>query len=242
MLEGSDSLNAVLFVQPSLGQQPDAADVWPMLFDGEKPDAFQRTPGMPLPVTTASGQRDGANVQITAQVGRIDLVWTRSPIDETGRPGQFADISGAINIAASALGRLTDGIEPARLGLAINTSSKIGNADPAAALSSLLERVYFPPTASDAIYRVNLQRDLPGMEEAKLNRLSTWLTGAHQMFSLNPGTPFPVVMETISYMAHNVDVNTIGQLTFDRMKPRDLIDVIKTEAIEVLSQGLRFYG
>ncbi|WP_232494897.1 hypothetical protein [Novosphingobium kaempferiae] len=241
MLEGVDGITAVFFGQPALREQPDATDVWAKLFDGAKPDAYNRNVSGPLPFSTAQGLWGNDNVQVTAQVGRIDLQWTRPPADEMGRPQQFHDVQKSLRTVVDALKRLAATTSPARLALLVNTSSKTLDSDPAEALSSLLGKVFFPPEATDAIYRLNLRRELTSAPNISLNRLSVWQTGVHQLFGFNPNDATPAVLESANFIAHNIDVNTIGILSQDR-EYSAVIDEMESEALLILEQGISFYG
>ncbi|WP_206240387.1 hypothetical protein [Novosphingobium terrae] len=241
MLEGADGIIAVFFGQPTLKEQPDAPDIWATLFDGAKPDAYNRNTSGPFPISTANGQWNSAKVQVTAQIGRIDLQWNALPGDEMGRPQQFPDIEAWVEKACTALKCLAGSMRAVRLALVVNTSSKIPEGDPAVALSKLLGKVSFPPHGSDLLYRVNVQRSLLAAPSIKLNRLSTWQSGAHQLFAFNPTASAPAVLEAINYISHNVDINTLGVLDPAHANAEEIINEMYNEAISILKLGRSFY-
>lgn len=242
MLEGADSVIAVLFGQPVPMGQADAQDIWATLFEGTKPDSYNRNIAAPLPLSTATGRWDEASVQITVQPGRVDLAWTKPPADEMQRPQQFADITKAVETASITLKKLVASMKPVRLALVANTSSKTGDLDPAQALSSLLGRVYFPPNATDSLYRLNVQRDISYASGLKLNRLSTWQTGVQQLVAFDNGSSAPLTFESCNYVAHNIDVNTLGIINVDTPLIERIVDELSQEATQILKQGVSFYG
>jgi hypothetical protein len=88
----SDQLQSVVFLRPEAPLS--AVDVWQRVFD-TTPDSFQRQPTNPT-VSNAWGTKDGLQLNIISQIGRVDFTFLPGPLETTENFPQIENFPAAL--------------------------------------------------------------------------------------------------------------------------------------------------
>lgn len=203
----AESLLAAVFLKP--GTPTNASDIWQKIF-GSAPDAFQRStaPNAP-PGSTAQGARDGLQINISSQVGRVDFVCLPGPLGMTEEFPAIEDYRSALTKLSSYAGKFAENIAVPRVGVVLNLN-QVAKPEEVGSLISRQTGVPFPSNALDPLYQFNVRRALSSRTDVTVNRLCTWGTGEAQMLTVNPQTGgSPIIVVAQSFVTLKVDVNTL---------------------------------
>ncbi len=236
----ADNVQGVLFLTPGQAQD-DAIKLWESLFPGDSPDAFQRANTSPssILVSTASGERSGHQVVVTANVGRIDI--TLYPPQATigsPVPARIADVAGAAKHLASMLKLFTERLEVLRIALVLDLSKTVSPGGESAALLELLPEFPFPKNVLDVALQFNSRRPLTTVPDLEINRLCIWTTGHIGVTQIVPGRGH-VMMRTSPFVGIKVDINTAPEAPPTSGASALIIDEMLAESLIIYHDGLK---
>jgi hypothetical protein len=230
----ADGIQAVLFTTPGL-QHPDALKVWNWLFDGESPDNFQRGQPGPNQISNASAVRGLYNIVATSQFGRITISAHASEAPGDGPP-QIKDYEAALDEVAKLTRNVVDRIESNRLGLTLNMSQLTEAEGINEQMEKLTGGIKFPPSSTDLVYQFNQKTQLDFPKSVEINRICTWLTGAHQYFTMPTFGGVPTA-SNMPFIAFNIDINTAGTGHFTGAIADSIMNALAVEAKTAARKG-----
>ncbi|SFO18881.1 hypothetical protein [Sphingomonas sp. OK281] len=243
----ADSIKAVLFTAP-FGSHRDASELWAEAFPGDTPDGYQRNPSAPNLQSSASGERYGFVINVTAQVGQISVVATPVFRQVPGlvmpglTPPRIAEVTDATYIAVEAMKRLAPSFQAARIALILELAKTAVGVVTADMMSEELPNVPFPPGSIEPSFQFNSLAPLPSAPHITLNRICIWSSGQVGFFGGNmPGVPANGPMAMSSFIGFNVDVNTSPSQNLFGVNLTDAFDCLRSEALSIAENQMRHF-
>ena len=241
----ADTVQGVVFTNPR-ATQIDAMALWAQLFPGDTPDGFQRNVNAPNLLSTASGERNGYNLTVNSQVGRVDLVIGPSVstlgIVSPSEPPRIDDIEGATIHLTDLQKRIADLCTAIRLSVVLDTGVTVARGEEANAVQELLEGVAIPSGAVN----VNFQFNVPVMSESvsglPINRHCLFNSGEVGFFQAAP-TPvgIPQRVNTTPFVGIKADVNTHPRNSIPPGSYAAVIDELAAHAVKVVRNGMKSF-
>ncbi|WP_156963692.1 hypothetical protein [Muricoccus aerilatus] len=238
----ADSVQAVAFMAPGQ-QQRTALQLWEALFPGDAPDSFQRATGStPSLASNAAGARDGHNIMITSQVGRIDIFLGKVPSADDAGPPRIADVQAAVTRAAGFLRVTADRVAPVRIALVLDLSKSIEGGMESTSLMELLPGVGIPPDATDVTLQFNVRRAFGVASEIGMNRLCSWAHAQIGMMTtpMMPGQLMQIPMANMKFtpiVNVKIDVNSAPEARLSSDLVPALIEELRVEALAIYEEG-----
>jgi len=234
----ADSVHGVLFVAPGQ-QQDEALKLWDFLFPGHSPDGFQRNTSSPSLASTASGERNGYQVGLTAQVGRIDITINKqqNTFDANAGPPRIANVADALNQLVGLMKKVVGRVNVHRIGIILDLSKTVARGTENAELMHLLAGFPFPDNASDISVQFNSRVLLEGVANTEINRLCTWASG---QFHFIPNAPVPShALVPTPFVNVKIDINTIPTLRLAASDAELVLDAMLAESRALYAEGLK---
>lgn len=235
----ADSIHGVLFPVP--GQhQDDALKLWGSVFPNDSPDGFQRATSSPSLNSSASGEREGFNTTINAQVGRIDLILTHPlpqvPVDPS--PPRMGDIAGATARITDLMKRIILNMKVGRVAIVLDLAKSITPGSESEVLLQSLPNFPFPDNVSDVNLQFNSRRSFETVPDLLMNRLCTLATG-QVGFVINPQIQGSSVMKMTPYVGLKIDVNSNGNFQFPAEVVGSIINELSAEVLAIAGEGVK---
>lgn len=241
----ADSVQGVIFVAQGQ-QQGDAQDIWEQVFAGDRPDGYQRPLASPTLTSNANGLRGGYNVNIIAQVGRIDITLATQidPASNLNGPPRIADIQAAVKFVANLLQTISAKANPVRVAIVLDMAITVSHGTDSTKLREILGKFPLPENSTDIALQFNSRKVLDRPDGAALNRMCLWNSG--QMGFLQSNNPHGAlgggIMMMSSFVGMKVDVNTLQEFRVTAENVSGLIEEISKEVIAIGEEGLGRFG
>lgn len=232
MVWHADSVGGVIFRSPA-DPQPDALALWPMLFQSDMPDSFNRSTTNPAVGTTASGLRDGFGVTIQAAVGRVNITLQNTDQAEAGSYPRIADLSGALRRVSQALRIFTGQTTPPRAGLVLDLGQTVAPGSQIASLNELIGGAPFPPNSIDIQFQFNVRRTFSTAPHLSMNRLCTYYTGEAGFLNLETAPQPRMIVPMVPIVGLKVDVNTAPETRISTGNFPNVIAEMEQEALSI---------
>jgi hypothetical protein len=239
----ADSVQATIFIAPT-DLQRDALAIWSLVFPGNTPDAFQKAAASPNLHSSASGERNGYNVTIGSQVGRIDV--TLGPVlpamfglQPVTSPPRIDDLTSAATAAASILKVLTGHFTPARIAIVLDLAVTVPAGREVETLRRALPAVPIPDNSTDTVYQFNVSKPFNRFPSLPMNRLCTWTVGeigfiiGNNLNSMNPNS-----FQLTKFVGLKLDINTAPNRSIAEFDSGILADEMAAEACQLAADGI----
>ncbi|MHB0773420.1 hypothetical protein ACYCVF_33630 [Bradyrhizobium sp. 1.29L] len=249
MLWQADLVQAVIFSQPGV-PQPDALSLWMELFGSESPDSFNRLAQNPAAQTTAAGVRDGVNVTVASQIGRIDVLMQSpdsvvnvTPVESppsTEIP-VLEDFGKSVKQVSGYAAKLSTKVRPVRLAIVLSLLAKTeGNAT---SIITEASEASFPREASDAIYQFNVRDSLKCVPSVMINRICTWSQSQMQLlrFNVAQSGATPQLFQAVDAVSWKIDLNTLQTSTFDPAQAPEILSELADSIISISALGRKAF-
>ncbi len=242
----ADYVQAAAFLPPT-GVHADAIGIWGRIFPGDTPDGFQKAAASPNLLSTASGERNGLQVAVNAQIGRIDLNINPGSTVVAARhggsvPPRIADVPRAVATAAEYLKIMTKIGGAIRLALILDLAQTIPRNADAQAFAEAVPGVFMPEGALDTVYQFNARKTSYVSDAVELNRLFTVSAGDVGFVSgANVGAQQGNVIKMSRYLGFKIDVNTVAETRPTAALMDAQIDELANEALQIYSKGLEHF-
>lgn len=239
----AETLHAVTFYPP-MAETPDALQPWLKAF-GTSPQSLQTSSAGSPPMSTAGGVVGDFNIEIIAQIGRIEIVLRSSEQNQIHPPS-----IGNITLAAQVLKEYSKKIfspyaNVLRVAVVGNLIQIFENKDSSKPTELFIYNTKIkniPTASSDLQFGLNISRQL-GKNNVKFNRLCRWATTVGNLveFKMNTGSNNPtmnvVLIPTINWM---IDVNSDASASIESSIIEDLFDSSFNEFIAIFEGGYEY--
>ncbi|MEG3169927.1 hypothetical protein U1737_17180 [Sphingomonas sp. LB3N6] len=239
----ADSVQAVMFIPPT-DTQRDALALWALVFPNNSPDAFQKAAASPNLHSSASGERNGFNITIGSQVGRIDVSFgpVMPPmfgLQPVLAPPRISDIQGAVYGANAILKTLGGIFSPSRIAIVLDMAVTVAAGNEVSVLRSALPSIPIPDNSSDTVVQFNVPRSFEKYPMLPMNRLCTWSVGEIGfIIGNNLGTAVNNGFQLTRFVGFKIDLNTAPNHALLGYDVSILADELAAEAGLLLRDGL----
>lgn len=239
MIWKGDQLQAVVFLKP--GAPVNAAEAWQKIFESP-PDAFQLRVAANPTISHAQGTRDGLQLNITGQVGRVDLTCLPAALGVSAEEfPQIEDVAGALKKLSAYAAKFTAGADALRVAIVLNLGSSAEQQN-ASAMIAEMTGAKFPANSLDPIYQFNIRRNLTAHPSVVVNRLCAWGVGEAQILTVNPqlgGSPIVVVSR--DFVTLKIDVNTVINANLPPGSAHELFPELVEIAYDIANRGIEAF-
>ena len=229
---GADTIVAGLF--PLYGTRSDnASSLWAFIFEDDGPDGYQRTTNSPSLHSTANGIREGYNVVISAQTGRIDITLTAAISDDADVSSdvpRIGDVEAACAFSEHLLSKLVQKIHPARLAHLCELARSVGEGEEDEVSRQILKSIRLPNDAGDLSFRINRRRHFETVPDLEMNRILQLSSGRAGFAKMQPTEIDPRQFTMIPFVGLKIDVNTAPEYRVPEGRANDTVNEVFEEA------------
>ncbi|MGY4281491.1 hypothetical protein ACVWXO_000711 [Bradyrhizobium sp. LM2.7] len=230
-----DQLQAAFFLRR--GTQLTAAEVWKDVFGGSS-DSFQRDPA--TGVSNASGARQGRQLGVVCQLGRVDISCLPAPLGTQEEFPQIENVSDALKELCEYSAKFAAGVALARTALVATLSTQVANSEEGIKRLRDLTGVNFPVGTIDPVYQFNVRTPI-GPKSIEVNRLCTWSAGEAQLLTVAAGGGSPIVVVARQFASLKVDVNTVPQQILPDKVGAELFSDLAKEILDIADRGIEAF-
>ena len=237
----ADNVQVVLFPYPGTADNEDAMQLWTRVF-GDTPDGFQKAAASPILSSSASGERNGFQLSLTVQVGRIQLVIqapaAAAQISPFSGPPRMDNPEKPIRRAAELLKAFAKAIRPSRVAIVTELGQTVDRGTQDSVLRKELEKLNLPHGVTDLGFQLNLRRPFNAYPSLEMNRLLAWQSGEVGFLPNAPGVSFSGPIPTIPFVGFKIDVNTPPNILLNQEEIDVIADELEEEALSLLAKGI----
>jgi hypothetical protein len=234
----ADSIQGVLFLAPGQRQE-DALKLWGELFPNDSPDGFQRFNNSPALNSSAHGDRQGFQINVNAQVGRIDVILAHSPqaLPSDAGPPRIADVPAATAKVVELLKRLAANLKVIRTAVVLELAKTVARGGEAVEILNNLPGYPLPENVTDVNIQFNSRKSFAFDAEREMNRLCAWSSG-QVGFIMNPQLQGRNLMMMTPFVGLKIDVNSVPQTPLSADVINQALDELAAEAVAIAAEGV----
>ena len=230
-----DNIQMVYFTAPQ-PEPLDAMKLWQLHYADEGPDEFKRIPGNPGKQTVATSTKEGRQISISSQIGRIDVTVIAVP-DGAGSQSYLEGAAAAL-VDLTNMAEQLGGVCPlVRGAFALNQILPIEDGDPKRTIEESTG-VKFPANSIEPMIQYNMQEQEKEGGGFLVNQLSSWSVVNVQTVQIDPSGTNPFTVKIDQNVIHRVDVNTAPNQSLAKVDVRFVFSNLARRATQRLANPL----